>query len=622
VDVTAVQDAPTAANNTVTTNEDTTYTFTAANFNFADVDGDSLSHVQVTSLESAGSLQYNGSDVALNEVITKADIDAGLLTFTPAANANGAGYDSFQFKVHDGTEYSAAAYSMTVDVTAVQDAPTAANNTVTTNEDTTYTFTAADFNFADVEGDSLTQVQVTSLESAGSLQCNGSDVTLNQVIAKADIDAGLLTFAPAANANGAGYDSFQFKVHDGTEYSAAAYQMTVDVTAVQDAPTAANNTVTTNEDTTYTFAAADFNFVDVDGDPVSQVQITALESVGSLQLSGVDITLDQVISKADIDAGNLKFIPVADENGAGYDSFQFKVHDGTEYSAAAYQMTVDVTAVDDTPPAVTGGDTTTDPDNDDSPADVEGEEVLEDEEGGEDLDSGLGDEGDDTSDDLTDQVEVPGLSTETASSTTPQGASGSMPAAAPGPHHPKSTRWQPDVPKADATGLDASKLDTPSTEASEAVDGPGPDETASDSEDREATISLTADTVLTNKKVWQAVDSAKAEMRGFSSSEKTMEKSLGVFTVGTMKGLTAVATGCVTWALRGLSLLASFMTTLPLWRSFDPLPILDAEEKKRHDLASQEGQGEQDADKYEEQVQALFDSDDTPQEKPDKRTQS
>ena len=78
VDVTAVQDAPTAANNTVTTNEDTAYTFSAANFNFTDVDGDSLSQLQITALESAGSLKYDNSDVTLNQVITKADIDAGL----------------------------------------------------------------------------------------------------------------------------------------------------------------------------------------------------------------------------------------------------------------------------------------------------------------------------------------------------------------------------------------------------------------------------------------------------------------------------------------------------------------------------------------------------------------
>ena len=46
----------------------------------------------------------------------------------------------FDFKVHDGTEYSAAANTITVDVTAVQDAPTAADKAVTTNEDTAYTF--------------------------------------------------------------------------------------------------------------------------------------------------------------------------------------------------------------------------------------------------------------------------------------------------------------------------------------------------------------------------------------------------------------------------------------------------------------------------------------------------
>ncbi len=71
--------------------------------------------------------------------------------------------------MHDGTEYSAAAYTMTVDVTAVNDAPTAADNTVTTNEDTAYTFTASEFGFSDIEGDSLTKIQITTLESTGTL---------------------------------------------------------------------------------------------------------------------------------------------------------------------------------------------------------------------------------------------------------------------------------------------------------------------------------------------------------------------------------------------------------------------------------------------------------------------
>ena len=161
--------------------------------------------------------------------------------------------------MHDGTEYSATANTITVDVTAVQDAPTAADKTVTTNEDTGHTFSAADFGFSDVDaGDSLTKIQITSLESNGTLKLSGTDVTLNQEILVADI--GNLVFTPAQDANGAGYDSFEFKVHDGTEYSAAANTITVDVTAAQDAPTAADKTVTTNEDTAYTFSAADFGF--------------------------------------------------------------------------------------------------------------------------------------------------------------------------------------------------------------------------------------------------------------------------------------------------------------------------------------------------------------------------
>ncbi|MDL1983033.1 MAG: DUF4347 domain-containing protein, partial [Deltaproteobacteria bacterium] len=131
----------------------------------------------------------------------------------------------------------------------------------------------------------------------------------------------------------------------------------IDVTAANDAPTAANNTVTTNENTTYTFSASDFNFTDIDGDTLASVKITSLETAGSLQLSGGDVTLNQVITKADIDAGNLKFVPVADANGTDYDSFEFTVNDGTFDSLTAYTMTVDVTAVNDAPvglPTITG----------------------------------------------------------------------------------------------------------------------------------------------------------------------------------------------------------------------------------------------------------------------------
>jgi hypothetical protein len=34
--------------------------------------------------------------------------------------------------------------------------------------------------------------------------------------------------------------------------------------------------------------------------------------------------------------------------------------------------------------------------------------------------------------------------------------------------------------------------------------------------------------------------------------------------------------GYVVWSLRGVSLLTSFLTTMPLWRTLDPLPVLEA----------------------------------------------
>ena len=45
--------------------------------------------------------------------------------------------------------------------------------------------------------------------------------------------------------------------------------MTVNVTSVNDAPAGTNKTVTTLEDTAYTFAAADFGFSDPNDSPAN-----------------------------------------------------------------------------------------------------------------------------------------------------------------------------------------------------------------------------------------------------------------------------------------------------------------------------------------------------------------
>ena len=267
INVTAANDPPTAANKTVATAEDTPYTFTVGDFNFSDPDGDDLSDVRIVSLPTAGTLALDSATVTRNRQVPRADIAAGKLRFTPAANANGDAYANFAFKVNDGTEDSAANYNMTINVTAANDPPTAANKTVATAEDTPYTFTVDDFNFSDADtGDSLVSVKITTPPTDGTFALDGVPVATNQVVARTGIDGGKLIFTPAANAYGDAYASFAFTVNDGTDDSADEYTITLNVTAANDPPTAANKTVTTAEDTPYTFTAADFNFSDLDTD--------------------------------------------------------------------------------------------------------------------------------------------------------------------------------------------------------------------------------------------------------------------------------------------------------------------------------------------------------------------
>ena len=113
--------APTAADKTVTTGEDRAYDFTADDFGFDDADaGDTLASVTIVTPPALGTLALDGTAVMADDVVTKAQIDGDMLTFTPARDAHGDPYTTFTFTVNDGTDDSASAYTMTIDVT---DAP-------------------------------------------------------------------------------------------------------------------------------------------------------------------------------------------------------------------------------------------------------------------------------------------------------------------------------------------------------------------------------------------------------------------------------------------------------------------------------------------------------------------
>jgi len=247
-----ITNPPVALNTTVTATEDNALILASSDFGWIDADGDALAKVKITTLATAGKLEYDAGgsgwvEATLNQEIARADLDAGRLRFMPAANANGTNYASVGFKVSDGTAYSASAATLTVNVTAVNDAPTGEDKTITLLEDASYTLTAADFGFSDPNdspANAFASVKITQLETAGALKLAGVDVTLNQVIGKADLDANKLTYTPAANANGAGYANFTFQVQDdggtaggGVDTDASPNTITFDVTPANDEPT-------------------------------------------------------------------------------------------------------------------------------------------------------------------------------------------------------------------------------------------------------------------------------------------------------------------------------------------------------------------------------------------------
>ena len=177
ITVNAVNDAPVAVADTVTTDEDTAVSIDVL-ANDSDVDGDTLSVSAVT--------QGANGVVAI-------DGQTGEVTYTPDADFNGS--DSFTYTVSDsngGTDTE----TVTVTVNPVADAPVAVDDSATVDEDSNvYIDVLA--NDSDVEGDTLSVSAVTQ-------GANGSVAI--------DAQTGQVTYTPDADFNGE--DSFTYTVSD------------------------------------------------------------------------------------------------------------------------------------------------------------------------------------------------------------------------------------------------------------------------------------------------------------------------------------------------------------------------------------------------------------------------
>ena len=158
-------------------------------------------------------------------------------------------------------------------------APAGTDTTITTPEDTPYVLTAADFGFTDPADSPLAAGRAhhhaalrrhAQPERRGRL---GRPVRLGV----ADINAGLLQFSPAPDANGTAYASFSFQVqdsggttHGGFDLDPTPNTLTFNVTPVNDEQVLAINTgETVNEGARHLLTAAMLSTTDVDTAPLN-----------------------------------------------------------------------------------------------------------------------------------------------------------------------------------------------------------------------------------------------------------------------------------------------------------------------------------------------------------------
>ncbi|WP_419243710.1 retention module-containing protein [Photobacterium leiognathi subsp. mandapamensis] len=353
IHVTPVNDAPIANPDSFTTDEDTSITVDLTK-NDSDVDGDKLTVKEINGTSLTGGEQTVVVDNG-KIVIT----DDGSMTFVPRDNYHGD--VTVPYTITDGDK--TATSTVTIHVTAVNDAPVANPDSFTTDEDTSITVDLTK-NDHDVDGDKLTVKEIN-----GTPVAPGHEQTIvvdhGKIVIAHDGD---VTFVPSDNYHGD--VTVPYTVTDGDK--TATSTVTIHVTPVNDAPVANSDSFTTDEDTSITVDLTK-NDHDVDGDTVTIKEINGTPvTPGHEQTIVVDN--GKIVIAYD---GGTTFVP--SDNYHGDVTVPYTITDGDK--TATSTVTIHVTPVNDTPVAnpdsfVTDEDTSITVDLTKNDHDVDGDKLT------------------------------------------------------------------------------------------------------------------------------------------------------------------------------------------------------------------------------------------------------
>jgi VCBS repeat-containing protein len=322
VNVTGLNDLPTAQDAAFATNEDTllSNSLTSKANDPDTLDVLAFSGPTLSAMGAAVVVNANGSF----------SYDPRTSTSLNALAVGQTAVDTFSYSVNDGHGGTASA-TVSITVSGRNDAPVANNASFATSEDVTLVNSLASFATDPDQFGTLTF-------SGAAASAKGAAVTINA--------NGSFTYNPAAssvlNALAVGEtttDTFTYTVSDGQGGTANA-TVTVTVTGVNDAPVALNASFATNENTLLSNS-----LVSRASDPDTADTLSFLGDLLSAKGAAVTVNSNGTFSYNPLTSATLNSLPVGQTTS---DTFSYSVNDGHGGTATA-TVTVTVTGVNDAP---------------------------------------------------------------------------------------------------------------------------------------------------------------------------------------------------------------------------------------------------------------------------------
>jgi VCBS repeat-containing protein len=405
INILGINDPPSGVAHTLTFTEDVTHVFAAADFTYTDDENNGLFSVTITDLPGpgVGTIYYDAdaggsgfAPVAISpgQTFTLEDLNQGRLTYVPALNANGDNYASFTYQVRDdggvasgGEDYDTSADTITIDLTAVNDAPTVAfapGGIYTTLEQVALDLKGSIL-LGDVDSASVSMSVTISAGGYGLLTVtpggSGADVvgsgsgdvtitgTLAQIQALLVGDATSTIFYTPNTDNPPASTSLGVLVNDngGTGEGGPLFAIggqTITITPVNDAPAGIDHHITAVENTPRTLAPNVFTFTDAESNGLAEVTIVDLPTNGTIFYDAdgpggnapVAVTTSTTFTVAQLSAFRVTYRAAADESGPGYDTLTYVVRDnggilngGQDTDPLKNTITIDVSGFNNAP---------------------------------------------------------------------------------------------------------------------------------------------------------------------------------------------------------------------------------------------------------------------------------